>query len=122
MVCSDRVYVSPGIVIRSAAALALLRELLSYIPSNNLSEAPRRETEDPPDRLNPNLDTLVPDNPNKPYDIKDRSASIEYIEDPTGFEQQMQDFLDLNAEAMSRLEKQKFGDWTGERLGGALEL
>ena len=33
----------------------------------------------------------------------------------------MQDFLDLNAEAMSRLEKQKFGNWTGERLGGIRE-
>ena len=59
-----------------AAALALLRELLSYMPSNNLSEAPRRETDDPTDRLIPELDSLVPDNPNKPYDIKDLIASV----------------------------------------------
>jgi propionyl-CoA carboxylase beta chain len=59
-----------------AAALALLRELLSYIPSNNLSEAPRRETEDPADRLVPALDTLVPDNPNKPYDVKELIALV----------------------------------------------
>jgi propionyl-CoA carboxylase beta chain len=59
-----------------AAALALLRELLSYIPSNNLSEAPRRETEDPVDRLVPALDTLVPDNPNKPYDVKKLIALV----------------------------------------------
>jgi propionyl-CoA carboxylase beta chain len=54
-----------------AAALALLRELLSYMPQNNLEEAPRRATEDPADRDCPDLDTIVPENANKPYDIKD---------------------------------------------------
>ncbi len=53
-----------------AAALALLRELLSYLPQNNLEEAPRRETSDPAGRACPELDSLVPDNANKPYDIK----------------------------------------------------
>lgn len=53
-----------------AAALAVLRELLGYIPQNNLSEAPRRPTDDPRDRVIPALDELVPTNPNKPYDIK----------------------------------------------------
>src|SRR6186713_1666856 len=52
------------------AALALLRELLSYVPQNNLEEAPRRPTEDPRDRVCAALDTLVPENPNVPYDIK----------------------------------------------------
>ncbi len=52
------------------AALALLRELLSYVPQNNLEEAPRRPTEDPRDRICKSLDTLVPENPNMPYDIK----------------------------------------------------
>ena len=54
-----------------AAALALLRELLSYIPQNNLEEAPTRQTDDPRDRLAPKLDEVVPANPNKPYDIKE---------------------------------------------------
>src|SRR3989441_1625367 len=52
------------------ACLALLRELLSYIPSNNLDEAPLRPTDDPPDREEASLDTLIPAEPNKPYDIK----------------------------------------------------
>jgi propionyl-CoA carboxylase beta chain len=52
------------------ACLALLRELLSYIPSNNLDEAPLRPTDDPPDREEASLDTLIPPEPNKPYDIK----------------------------------------------------
>jgi propionyl-CoA carboxylase beta chain len=52
------------------ACLALLRELLSYLPSNNLEEPPRRPTEDPPDREDPVLDELVPPDPMKPYDMK----------------------------------------------------
>jgi propionyl-CoA carboxylase beta chain len=50
--------------------LALIRELLSYIPSNNLEQAPLQATEDPPDREDPLLDTLIPADPSKPYDVK----------------------------------------------------
>ncbi len=53
------------------AALALLRELLSYLPQNNLEEAPRGPQDDPTDRPCPELDTLVPTNANKPYDVLD---------------------------------------------------
>jgi len=52
------------------ACLALLRDLLGYLPSNNLEEPPRRPTDDPPDREEPALDTLVPLEPSKPYDMK----------------------------------------------------
>jgi propionyl-CoA carboxylase beta chain len=52
------------------ACLGLIRELLSYLPSNNLEPAPARATEDPPDREDPALDTLIPAEANKPYDIK----------------------------------------------------
>jgi propionyl-CoA carboxylase beta chain len=52
------------------ACLALLRELLGYLPSNNLEEAPLRPTADPADREQASLDTLIPPEPNKPYDIK----------------------------------------------------
>jgi propionyl-CoA carboxylase beta chain len=58
------------------AAIAMLRELLGYIPQNNLSEAPRRPTEDPRDREVPTLDELVPLNSNKPYDIKDLIVAV----------------------------------------------
>jgi len=54
-----------------AAALRILRELLSYLPSNNLEDPPFVATEDPPDRRDDSLKTVVPANPNKPYDIKD---------------------------------------------------
>jgi len=59
-----------------AAALALLRELLSYIPQNNMEEAPHRPTTDPRDREDKKLDEVVPANPNRPYDIKDVITSI----------------------------------------------
>ncbi len=59
-----------------AAALALLRELLSYLPSNNMEEPPRRETNDSAERLCLSLDTLVPENPNKPYDVKDLITTV----------------------------------------------
>jgi len=59
-----------------AAALALLRELLSYLPQNNLEEPPRVETQDPVDRKSPALDELVPLNANQPYDIKDLITEV----------------------------------------------
>ena len=49
--------------------LALLRELLSYLPSNNVDDAPRVATSDPPDREDPALDRLVPSAANQPYDM-----------------------------------------------------
>ena len=42
------------------ACLQVIRELLSYLPQNNLEEPPRVKTEDPPDRAAPELDTLIP--------------------------------------------------------------
>jgi propionyl-CoA carboxylase beta chain len=52
------------------ACLLVIRELLSYLPSNNLEEAPSVATGDPPDRDAPELDALVPAEPTKPYDMK----------------------------------------------------
>jgi propionyl-CoA carboxylase beta chain len=53
------------------AMFALLRELLSYMPQNNMEEAPHQPTDDPRDRATPDLVDLIPTNPNKPYDIKE---------------------------------------------------
>jgi propionyl-CoA carboxylase beta chain len=58
------------------ACLALIRELLSYLPSNNLEEAPTHRTDDPPDREEPALETLVPADPMKPYDMKELIAAV----------------------------------------------
>jgi propionyl-CoA carboxylase beta chain len=51
--------------------LQMIRELLGYLPSNNLDEPPRRETSDPTDREDESLDQLVPAAPNQPYDMHD---------------------------------------------------
>src|SRR4030095_14139013 len=51
--------------------LLLLRELFSFIPSNNLEDPPRRQTNDPWDRLEESLNSVVPAQSNVPYDIKD---------------------------------------------------
>lgn len=51
--------------------LLLLRQLLSYMPQNNMEDAPFVATQDDPLRADVELDTLVPDSPNKPYDIKE---------------------------------------------------
>ncbi len=53
-----------------ADCLYLIRELLSFMPSNNMQDPPRRPTDDPEDRSDAELDSLVPDNPNLPYDIR----------------------------------------------------
>ncbi len=52
------------------ACVAQVRELLSFLPSNNTEDPPVRHTEDPVERDVPELDTLVPTESNKPYDIK----------------------------------------------------
>jgi propionyl-CoA carboxylase beta chain len=51
--------------------LALIRELLGYLPSNNLDDPPRSATDDSPDREDPSLDHLVPAAPHQPYDMLD---------------------------------------------------
>ena len=51
--------------------LALIRELMTFLPQNNLEDPPLRQTLDPPDRVDEALQTAVPDQPNKPYDIKE---------------------------------------------------
>ncbi|MBP1766944.1 MAG: propionyl-CoA carboxylase carboxyltransferase subunit, partial [Candidatus Aminicenantes bacterium] len=51
-------------------ALALIRELLSFIPGNNLEDPPEKETADPWDRSSEEADLLVPDDPYQPYDIR----------------------------------------------------
>lgn len=52
-------------------ALRMVRELLSFIPSNNLEDAPRLHPTDSPDRIEPKLNSIVPEASNQPYDIRD---------------------------------------------------
>ncbi len=52
------------------ACIDMIREMLSFMPSNNAENPPVMATSDPIDRQAPDLNMYVPDNPNKPYDIK----------------------------------------------------
>src|ERR671911_83299 len=53
------------------ACLEDARYLFSFLPANNLELPPRVQPSDDPDRQEPELDTIVPDNPNKPYDMRE---------------------------------------------------
>ena len=52
-------------------ALRIVRELLSFIPSNNMDDPPLKATADPAERADPQLNTIVPEASNQPYDIRD---------------------------------------------------
>ena len=51
--------------------IQMIRELLTFLPQNNREDAPRRETNDPVDRADVELDSVVPNESNQPYDIND---------------------------------------------------
>src|SRR5467141_2594929 len=54
-----------------AEALRIVRRLLSYLPSNNVDDPPVLATEDDPKRMDPDLATIIPREPDKPYDMRD---------------------------------------------------
>jgi propionyl-CoA carboxylase beta chain len=66
--------------------LAMVRELLSFVPSNNMDDPPFVPTDDPPDRRDPRLNDLVPDNPTKPYDMREVIGAV--VDDGRFFEVQ----------------------------------
>jgi propionyl-CoA carboxylase beta chain len=68
------------------ACLEGIRELLGFLPQNNLEDPPVRATADPPDRVDEALQRLVPDNPTKPYDMKELIQAV--LDDQHFFEVQ----------------------------------
>ena len=56
--------------------LATIRELLSFIPSNNLEDPPRRPSGDDVNRVDPKLDSFIPESPNQPYEIRELIKTI----------------------------------------------
>jgi len=67
-------------------ALAMLRRFMNFLPANNREQPPATPTNDPVGRFDYSLDTLVPDNPNKPYDMKE--LIIKVVDDNDFFELQ----------------------------------
>ena len=56
--------------------IAKIRALLDYLPSNNMEDAPSVEPTDDPNRQDESLNSIIPDNPNMPYDMKEVIASV----------------------------------------------
>jgi propionyl-CoA carboxylase beta chain len=67
-------------------ALLMVRRMYNYLPLNNKEKAPFRDSDDPTDRLEPSLDTLVPSNPNQPYDMHE--LILKMVDDGDFFELQ----------------------------------
>jgi propionyl-CoA carboxylase beta chain len=63
--------IADGAYENDVETLLQMRRLMDFLPSNNQSGVPELPTRDPWDRFEYSLDTLIPDNPNKPYDIKE---------------------------------------------------
>jgi len=78
---STRSGVADGSFENDAEALLMLRRFIDFLPSNNREKPPVRSTEDAEDRIEPSLDSLVPDNPNTAYDIKELIVKIVDEED-----------------------------------------
>ena len=90
-------------------ALLMLRRFFNYLPLNNRSGVPVRPSlqgGDPADRTDPSLDTLVPDNPNKPYDIKELIVKV--VDDGDFFELQP-DYAKNIVIGMARMEGRTVG-------------
>ncbi len=98
-----------------------IRELMSYLPQNNMEEAPFKATIDDANRIEPNLETIVPDNPNMPYDMKD---VIKKIVDDGHFFEVHEDFAKNIVVGYARLNGKTIGIVANQPqvLAGALNV
>ncbi|MFP4497004.1 MAG: acyl-CoA carboxylase subunit beta [Vulcanimicrobiota bacterium] len=76
MVHCSRSGVSHFMADNEEEALMLVRKMISYMPSNNMEDPPQIPCEDPINRSDDFLNEIIPENPNKPYDMKDIITSI----------------------------------------------
>ena len=68
---STKSSVADGAFENDVVAMSQVRRLIDYLPSSNRSDVPERPFFDDQDRVEPSLDTLIPNNPNMPYDMKE---------------------------------------------------
>ncbi len=81
---SSRSGVADGAFDNDVEALLSLRRFIDFLPASNVDEAPQRPAMDPVTRAEPSLDTLIPDNPNKPYDMHELITKV--VDDGDFFE------------------------------------
>ena len=101
--------------------LVRIRELLSYLPSNNLEEPPEVESGDPWDREDKALDELVPREPDKPYEMKEL---IRTVVDDGGFFEVHEHFAQNLLVGFARLDGRPIGIVANEpaKLAGVLDI
>ncbi|MEM8994199.1 MAG: acyl-CoA carboxylase subunit beta, partial [Acidobacteriota bacterium] len=104
-----------------AACLGQVRQLLSYLPSNNLEDPPPGESDDDPTREEESLDSLVPEDPDKPYDIKQLIQAV--VDDGVFFEIQP-DYARNIVVGFARLANQSVGIIANQPafLAGVLDI
>ncbi|MEL7212952.1 MAG: acyl-CoA carboxylase subunit beta [Pseudomonadota bacterium] len=113
--------VADGAFENDVEALAEVRRLVDFLPQNNRSKAPVRPFFDAPDRIDESLDTLVPDNPNTPYDMKEL---ILKLADEGDFYEIQEDFAKNIITGFVRLEGQTVGVVANQPmvLAGCLDI
>ncbi len=113
--------VADGAYENDVEALAETRRLFDFLPLSNREKAPVRPFFDAPDRVEPSLDTLIPDNPNQPYDMKEL---IQKVADEADFFEIQRDFAGNILTGFIRLEGQTVGVVANQPmvLAGCLDI
>lgn len=98
-----------------------LRKLISYIPQNCEEDAPRQSSDLPKDHKIPELNTIIPENPNQPYDIKE---VINHVCDPDSFMEVHKDYADNIVVGFARLDGRSIGVVANQPavLAGVLDI
>ena len=104
-----------------AHAISRIREMLAYLPSNNMEDPPVAATGDDPGRMDSGLDTIIPDGPNQSYDMK---AVIERIVDNGTFFEPHEHFAKNIIVAFARLNGRTVGIIANQPmvLAGCLDI
>ena len=113
--------VADGAFENDIEALSEARRLIDFLPLNNRTKAPVRPFFDDPARLEPSLDTLIPDNPNTPYDMKEL---ITKIADEGDFFEIQRDYAANIVTGFIRIEGQSVGVVANQPmvLAGCLDI
>jgi propionyl-CoA carboxylase beta chain len=98
--------IADGAFENDVETLLQIRRLMDFLPSSNISGVPELPTRDKPDRVENSLDTLIPDNPNQPYDIKEL---IEKVSDESDFFEIQENFARNIVTGFGRLEGRTVG-------------
>ena len=103
------------------SCLQSIRELLSFLPSNNMVDPPVSQSADSPDRMDPELDAIVPTESNQPYDIKD---IIKHVVDGGRFFEVSQDFAKNIVVGFARFDGRPVGIVANQpaHLAGCLDI